>query len=202
MEEALKITTDVKAIAILKGEPNWCVVMNKIIITMLGILLDVHRVPIELIMPRYSTLKRSADDWFSKPFYTGPRGYKMCIRVNANGDMICAGIRVSVFVHLMRGEYDSRLVWPFRGDITIQLVNHNNDQGHRQRTVDFMDVHASNDASQRVTSGDRNKNGWGHTDFIFHSEVESSTETSRYIIDDCLTFRVTDIVVRSVKGSV
>ena len=44
----------------------------------------------------------------------------MCIRVDANDSD--AGTHVSVFVYLMRGEYDSRLVWPFRGDITIQLV--------------------------------------------------------------------------------
>ena len=50
----------------------------------------------------------------------------MCIRVVANGLGKGAGTHVSVAVHLMRGEYDSRLVWPFRGDITIQLVNHNN----------------------------------------------------------------------------
>ena len=44
---------------------------------------------------------------------------------------------MSVFVHLMRGEYDSMLKWPFRGDITIQLVNHNNDQDHNEKTVTF-----------------------------------------------------------------
>ena len=45
----------------------------------------------------------------------------MCIRVTANGWYSGAGTHVSVAVHRMRGEYDSRLVWPFRGDITIQL---------------------------------------------------------------------------------
>ena len=54
----------------------------------------------------------------------------MCIFVDANGRGSGAGTHVSVYVHLMRGEYDSRLVWPFRGDITIQLVNHNNDHDH------------------------------------------------------------------------
>ena len=47
---------------------------------------------------------------------------------------------VSVYVYLMKGEYDSRLVWPFRGDITIQLVNHNNDQDHHEWTVPFNDT--------------------------------------------------------------
>ena len=61
----------------------------------------------------------------------------MCISVDANGCCSDVGTHVSVSVYLMRGEHDSRLVWPFRGDITIQLVNHNNDQDHREHTVNF-----------------------------------------------------------------
>ena len=41
----------------------------------------------------------------------------MCIRVVANGVgiVVLALICQWLYVHLMRGEYDSRLVWPFRG---------------------------------------------------------------------------------------
>ena len=45
----------------------------------------------------------------------------MCVSVDANGWGGGAGTHVSVNLYLMRGEYDSRLVWSFRGDITIQL---------------------------------------------------------------------------------
>ena len=102
-----------------------------------------------------------------------------------------------VYVHLMRGEYDSRLVWPFRGDFTIQLVNYNNDQDHYEQTVHFNDS-ASGRVSDRVISRERSKYGWGYPQFISDTTVESSTETSQYIINDCLTFRITKIVVHSV----
>ena len=60
--------------------------------------------PIEFIMTHYSThKKKKKDEWYSPPFYTGPGGYKMCIRVDA------WGYGISVHVHLMRGERDSRL---------------------------------------------------------------------------------------------
>ena len=36
-------------------------------------------------MTGYSKHKQSADSWFSRPFYTGPGGYKLCLRVEANG---------------------------------------------------------------------------------------------------------------------
>ena len=32
-----------------------------------------------------------------------------------------------------------QLKWPFRGDITIQLLNQSSDEGHQQWTVDFGD---------------------------------------------------------------
>ena len=99
-----------------------------------------HPIPsIEFIMTQYYTHKKNNDQWYSPPFYTGPGGYKMCIRVVAYGSGSGAGTHVSVYVHLMRGEYDSRLVWPFRGDITIQLVNHSNDLNHYEEIVHFSD---------------------------------------------------------------
>ena len=123
----------------------------------------------------------------------------MCISVDANGWGKGAGTHVSVTVYLMRGEYDSRLEWPFRGDITIQLVNHNNDQDHREGTVPFDDeAVAAGRISDRVTSSEKARCGCGKPQFISHTTVESSTVTSRYIINDCLTFRITKIVVNSV----
>ena len=83
----------------------------------------------------------------------------MCIRVVASG---CVSTHISVLIHLMRGEYDSRLVWPFRGDITIQLVNHSNDQYHWEWTVHFSDAALAAGSADRVT-----------TSFISHSDVDS-----------------------------
>ena len=121
----------------------------------------------------------------------------MCISVDANGCCSDVGTHVSVSVYLMRGEHDSRLVWPFRGDITIQLVNHNNDQDHREHTVNFNEA-AAVKVSDRVISGERAVIGWGKHQFISHTTVESSTKTSQYIVNDCLTFRINKIVVHSV----
>ena len=115
----------------------------------------------------------------------------MCIRVDANG----WHYGISVYVHLMRGEYDSELVWPFRGYITIQLVNHNNDQNHCKLTVDFNDTAA---AGERVISRERAVVGQVISQLITHNVMESSTETRQCIVNDCLTFRVIKVVVHSV----
>ena len=148
-------------------------------------------------MTQYSTHKKNDDVWLSPPFYTGPGGYKMCIKVNANGFVVGTGTHVTVGLLLMRGEYDSRLVWPFKGDITIQLVNHKD--GHLERNVPFNDAAVANGSSDRVTSGDRATNSSGYQVFISHTEVESSTSTRRYIDNNSLTFRITKVEVYSVQ---
>ena len=162
---------------------------NSVFVIVIGITVPY----IEFIMTQYSTRKENNDRWYSPPFYTGPGGYKMCISVNSNGFNTGTGTHVSVYVHLMRGEYDSRLVWPFKGDITIQLVNHNDD--HLEKIVPFNDAAVAYGAADRVTSGDRATKGRGYGKFVSHTDVESSTSTRRYIDNNSLTFRITKVEV-------
>ena len=125
----------------------------------------------------------------------------MCIKVYANGDnddsdgVSNCHTHVSVYVYLLKGEYDSKLVWPFRGAVTIQLVNHKNDQDHREHTVPFFDAVATDRGSGQM--GEKSV-GWGKPYFISHAKVESSTETRQFMKNDSLTFRMTNIDVYSV----
>ena len=112
----------------------------------------------------------------------------MCIEVNAINSW-WEGY-MTVYVYLMRGEYDSMLKWPFRGDITIQLVNHNNGRDH-EKTANFNDPTTVLNAGLRVTIGEIADIGLDIIQFITHTEVESSTKTRLYLVNDCLTFRVT-----------
>ena len=146
-------------------------------------------------MTEYSKHKRDGDIWYSPPFYTGPGGYKMCLKVYANGKGDGAGTHVSVYVYLMRGEHDDKLTWPFRGDITIQLVNQNRDQDHVEYIEVFDDEAAAfGDVSDRVTEGERAKVGWGEQELVSHTKLES---TKQYLKNDCIKFRVTKVIVHS-----
>ena len=134
--------------------------------------------------------------WYSPPFYTGPGGYKICLKVYADDKVDGTGTHVSVFVTLMRGEHDDKLTWPFRGNITIQLMNQNSDEDNVEYTVVFDDRTATHeDVSGRVTVRIRAKNGWGRCKFISHTKLESATK--QYIKNDCIKFRVTKVVVHS-----
>jgi TNF receptor-associated factor 3 len=60
---------------------------------------------------------------YSQPFYTSPNGYKMCARLYLNGDGMGRGTHLSLFFVVMRGEYDSLLVWPFHQKVTLVLID-------------------------------------------------------------------------------
>ena len=154
--------------------------------------------PCEFTMTGYSKHKRDKDCWLSPPFYTRLGGYKMCLKVYANGYDTGAGTHVTASVHLMRGEHDDQLKWPFQGVITVQLLNQKKDQGHVEDIIEFSVAAVANGAAARVTSGEYATLSWGLREFIPHSAVESTTETTQYLHTDCLKWRVTNIVVRSV----
>ena len=151
-------------------------------------------------MSKYSKHKRDDDTWYSPPFYTGPGGYKMCLVVYANGRCDGAGTHMSVFISLMRGEHDDKLTWPFRGDITIQLVNQNRAQNHFESNVHVTNENgaADNEKPGQVISRERARYSWGYSTFISHAKLESTARTKQYLKNNHLKFRVNKVVIRSV----
>ena len=146
--------------------------------------------PTGWIMTCLEQHKIDSDQWYSRPFYTHPQGYKMCLRVDANGDGKGKGTHVSVSVYLMRGEFDDVLKWPFRGHVVIQLCNQLQDKYHRGYTIDFSETTDARIIS-RVTSGERTKNGCGYRTFIPHNDLNfNPTTICQYLKNDCLQFRI------------
>ena len=50
-------------------------------------------------------------------FYTAKYGYKLCLRLYLNGDGTGKRTHLSLFIVIMRGEYDALLSWPFRNKV-------------------------------------------------------------------------------------
>ena len=114
----------------------------------------------------------------------------MCVRVDANGRSSGKNTHISVFVYLMRGEFDNDLKWPFRGDITIQLLNQLKDEGHCEKTISFTDKATPDRNAGRVTTKER-ACGWGYDKFIPHTELTfNHAKYCQYLMDDCLRFQV------------
>ena len=81
--------------------------------------------PVTFSIDHFSVRKAHNEKWISSPFYTHCRGgYKMCLSVLPNGNKEVQGNYVSLFVHLMQGEFDDHLKWPFPGAlINISALN-------------------------------------------------------------------------------
>ena len=62
---------------------------------------------------------------YSLPFYTHRYGYKMCLRLYPFGDGAGRETHLSLFIVVMKGDFDEILEWPFKHKMTFQLLNQN-----------------------------------------------------------------------------
>ena len=49
--------------------------------------------------------------------------------------------KVVMFIYILKGENDDYLPWPFRGIITVQLLDHSANEAHREVTIRYHNFH-------------------------------------------------------------
>ena len=139
-------------------------------------------------LTNYQKHKKDGDQFYSPPFYTSLTGYKMCICVYANGEGTGKGTHVSVFAHLMKGDNDDSLTWPFTGSVNFELLNQLEDKNHHTYTLGPFP--ADSEASKRVVEGERGI-GRGYAQFFSYNELDYNSDNNcQYLKDDTLIFRV------------
>lgn len=84
----------------------------------------------------------------SPAFYTAKYGYKLCLRLYLNGDGTGKRTHLSLFIVIMKGEYDALLPWPFRNKVTFMLL----DQNNREHAIDAFRPDLSSASFQRPQS--------------------------------------------------
>ena len=146
--------------------------------------------PTTLTMMNFEQHKLSNDDWVSQPFYTHSQGYKMCLRVTANGQDSGKGTHITVAVYLMKGEFDDQLEWPFWGDITIQLLNQQEDGEDHTRIV-----HQAQGERGSGSDGEKFISAWCINRFKAHSELHPM-----YVKHDSIKFRILALVKQSAES--
>ena len=156
-----------------------------------------REMPIKYKFTAYDHHKTTDDVVYSPAFYNSPGGYRMCIRVCANGQKDGYGNHVSVYVCLMKGENDDHLPWPFTGAVTIALLNQLEDDNHYSKTITFVPGEPS---SRRVVSGERASTSYGRRCYISHSALGyDAAKNCQYLKDDCLYFKVSVDAEKSSK---
>ena len=126
----------------------------------------------------------NATTWYSKGFYTQLGGYKMCLEVNAAGTGQWSGKHICIGLHLMKGENDDTLPFPFCGEIAIQLVDPK-DNNHVTKLLIF-DIN-SRKAGAR-TYQDKNDESCNIPDFVAVEDIKK-----KYLKNNSIRFRVVSI---------
>ena len=143
-----------------------------------------------------SRLRTNKEQWFSPPFYTHvPNGYKMCISVDCGGSDEGLDTHLSVYANLVKGEHDDSLRWPFRGLVTVRLVNQQRDSTHCEHDIPFV-RDTPLEIAGRVTAQDIAESGLGVPKFLHLSKLAyNSSENVEYLRNDTLQFCVTKVRV-------
>ena len=121
----------------------------------------------------------------SPPFYTSLYGHKMCMRVNLNGVDSGLGRHVSLFVHMMQGEWDGILEWPFTGRITLSVLDQSDNVEFRRHISETLVAKPNLLAFQRPTAP-RNHKGYGYVEF---SQIEQLREP-QYVKNNVMLIRI------------
>ena len=149
---------------------------------------------IVLKMPSFHRHKEASQPWYSPGFYTHSHGYKMCLNVDANGSKEGQGSHVSVYLYLMKGEYDDDLIWPLRYSCTVTLLNQLMDGYHQAKTLtyskDEKDRFNNRVHSAKKGATSRSDSAQGYPKFIAHDLLDLNEVGCQYLTEDCLYFRV------------
>ncbi|XP_068072593.1 TNF receptor-associated factor 5 isoform X2 [Danio rerio] len=128
--------------------------------------------------------KESGAALSSSPFYTSRSGYKLSVRAYLGGDGSGRGSHMSLYITIMRGDFDSFLPWPFRQNITLTLLDQSGTRNHMSHTF-IPDVNS--DSFHRPTS-DANV-ATGFTRFISHCDLENP-RNAVFVRDETLFIKV------------
>ena len=121
----------------------------------------------------------------SPAFYTSLYGYKLCLRINLNGVDSGVGRYIALFVHMMQGDYDSILEWPFTGRITLTILDQSEGTEFRQHISKSFIVNPNLLAFRKLAVY-RNREGHGYVDF---APIEQICEP-QYIRNDTMLVRI------------
>ena len=156
--------------------------------------------PVIIKWPDYSEVKQVAIDakslstlakgYFTRPFYTHHDGYKMQLRVYPYGE----DDNISIYCHLMQGENDDHLKWPYKGNIIITLLNQLEDGHHVTRNLSLGNSLQHSHVVKKPKPNTIRNDGWGRLKFFSLSEVESSTAHTQYLLNDTLYLQI-DVTV-------
>lgn len=122
-------------------------------------------------------------EMYSPAFYTSQGGYKLCVRINLNGVDSGVGKHIAVFVHMMQGDFDPILTWPFTARIILSILDQS-DQNERADITETLVPEPSMETFQQPETALSPK-GSGFPHFV---PIEKMCE-GKYVKNNTMFFR-------------
>lgn len=139
-------------------------------------------VKIEHYQEKYELAKATGKPIRSEPHVIDR--YKMRLKIDLNGYLHYGGTHMSIFLHLMKGEYDDYNQWPFNKPVSFIIVHSEDINRYYKRT---LKSHLTN--SERLTFFEKPERdfdkGYGYLEFITLEQLHGGG----YIKNDTLTLR-------------
>ena len=111
-------------------------------------------------------------------------GYKCRLEMHPNGHDSGENTHLSVYLVIMKGEYDATLTWPFDKKFTFTLIDQQENEHNRENIVLSL---TSDPKLRNFARPVKEKNiGWGFHQFVSHEKLQKR----RYIVDDTIFVQV------------
>ncbi|KAL1006163.1 hypothetical protein UPYG_G00068710 [Umbra pygmaea] len=124
----------------------------------------------------------------SSPFYTSRNGYKMSARAYLNGDGAGRNTHLSLYVVLMRGDFDPLLPWPFKQAVSLSVLDQSGAKNHL--TMSFRpDSNTSFHRPGSAAAAAACNVATGFPCFATHAQLESP-KNAIYVRDDTVFIKI------------
>ena len=118
----------------------------------------------------------------SDPFYM--YGYKLKLRLYPNGFNIGENTHLSIYIVVIKGQYDAMLPWPFKTRVKFTLIDQQKDLNKRENV--FLSFTPGNIPESFARPTQEENRGDGYPMFITAEKLRSR----RYLVDDTLFLQV------------
>ena len=156
----------------------------------------IHIPPVDIIMMSFDNYKKQGEEWYSPAFYTHVNGYKMCLCVRYDEGNKSPEAPMKLYAHLMAGNNDDNLEWPFRGTLRVELRSQRNNS-----VVSFPDIKFNEEESgKQVWNGVRVEAGIALSfvgEGIRFDSALAGRSFSEYLKNNNIILRVRGITVDS-----
>ena len=153
--------------------------------------------PYEFKMDNFLNYIKGGPIEYSPIFYTHSFGYRFRVKVMRTeySKLLSLEAFTSVYVEILAGPFDDRLNWPFKGSITIAVVNQLGDCNHYAASVCFCNETYESKTRTRPEKG--SPVSVGLRPFIYHKDLRTRHSKdglqTHYLPNGSLHFRVTKI---------